>query len=543
MLRASQFSEDAGPMSHPIRPDSYIKMENFYTVTVYEKGAEIIRMYQTLLGKEGFRKGMDLYFQRHDGQAVTCDDFLAAMADANGEDLADLGKWYSQAGTPKLTVTTSYDAAKKTFTITTHQVTPPTNGQTDKIPVLIPVKVGLLGPDGADLPLHLEGKGSVGTSTVLRCDAEKNTFTFTDVPVEPVPSLLRGFSAPVKLVVEGQTDEHLQLMFAQDSDPFNRWEAGQRLYMKLLIDLYTAAAAGPASTPLEERCAAGGGVPASLVAAFKAVLEDNRLDGSFKAMAIRLPSLTEIVDRIDEADPVLAWQVRDYVYKQLAHQLRPSLDNLLKQNEVDAGTPYTFNSVEAARRAIKNMSQSILGSLTDAAVQEQLLQKFRESTNMTDRMAALTVLCDHDTPGRAAALQEFYEANKDKPLVLLKWLAVQAGSSLPGNLKNVKALMDHPAFHITTPNCCYSLFLGFARSVNFHAADGSGYEFIGDAVITLDKINHQVASRVASAFTTFKQYDKEWQAMMVAQLKRIAAVEGLSENVFEIVSKSLQQAS
>jgi aminopeptidase N len=312
--------------------------------------------------------------------------------------------------------------------------------------------------------------------------------------------------------------------------------------MKLLIELYHAAASGSASTPLAERCAAAGGVPASLVSAFKAVLEDGSLDGSFKAMAIRLPALNEIIDRIDEADPVLVWQVRQYVYQQLAQQLRPSLDNVLKQNDVSAGTPYQFNAVDCARRSIKNMSQAVLGSLDDAAIQEQLLQKFREATNMTDRMAALTVLCDHDTPARAEALQEFYESNKDKPLVLLKWLAVQAGSSLPGNVKNVKDLMEHPAFTITTPNCCYSLFLGFARSVNFHAADGSGYEFIGDAVVKLDKINHQVASRVVGAFTTFKQYDKERQAMMVAQLKRIAAVEGLSENVFEIVSKSLPQA-
>eukprot|EP00883_Tetradesmus_obliquus_P009281 jgi/Sobl393_1/20078/SZX79151.1 len=282
LLRASQFSEDAGPMAHPIRPDSYIKMDNFYTVTVYEKGSEIIRLYHTLLGPQGFRKGMDLYFQRHDGQAVTCDDFLAAMADANGEDLSGVGRWYSQAGTPMLTVSTAYDAAKKSFTISTHQVTPPTNGQPDKLPVLIPLKVGLLGPDGQDLPLHLEGKGDLGASTVLRCDAEHNSFTFTDVAVEPVPSLLRGFSAPVKLVVQGQTDDHLRLMFAHDSDPFNRWEAGQRLYMKLLLQLYSAAAGAASSVPLAERCAAAGGVPGELVAAFRAVLEDGKLDGSFK---------------------------------------------------------------------------------------------------------------------------------------------------------------------------------------------------------------------------------------------------------------------
>lgn len=230
------------------------------------------------------------------------------------------------------------------------------------------------------------------------------------------------------------------------------------------------------------------------------------------------------------------------MYQQLAHQLRPELEGVIAANTLPPGTPYEFNAAAAARRAVRNMSEAILGSLPDPAVQQQLLRRFRDATNMTDRMAALSVLCDHDTPERAAALQEFYEAHKDKPLTMLKWLVTQAGSAMPGNVANVRALLDHPAFTITNPNCCYSLFLGFARSVNFHAADGSGYEFIGDAVVKLDKINHQVASRVAGAFTTFRQYDAPRRAAMVDQLRRIAAVEGLSENVFEIVSKSLAQA-
>jgi aminopeptidase N len=312
--------------------------------------------------------------------------------------------------------------------------------------------------------------------------------------------------------------------------------------MKLVLGLYEAAAAGAPSAPLEERCAAAGGVPADMVAAYKSVLTDDKLDGAFKAMALRLPSMSEIVDRIDEADPVLVWQVRQYVYQQLARQLRPELEAVIAANDVPPGTPYAFNAAESGRRSARNMAESILGSLPEPDVQERLLTRFREATNMTDRMAALQVICEHDTPGRKQALQEFYEANKDKPLTLLKWLVTQASSCMPGNVANVRALMEHPAFVVTNPNCCYSLFLGFARSVNFHAPDGSGYEFVGDAVIKMDKINHQVASRVASAFTTFKQYDKERQAMMVAQLRRIAATNGLSENVFEIVSKSLQQA-
>jgi aminopeptidase N len=312
--------------------------------------------------------------------------------------------------------------------------------------------------------------------------------------------------------------------------------------MKLLLGLYEGAAAGDASASLADRCNAAGGVPDELVGAVRAVLADGQLDGSFKAMALRLPSMAEIVDRIEQADPVLVFQVRQYVYAQLARRLRPELEATIAANTRPAGEAYEFNAAAAARRAVRNMSEAILGALDEPAIQEQLLRRFREATNMTDRMAALSVLCDHDTPQRAAALQEFYEANKAKPLTLLKWLATQAGSAMPGNVANVKGLLEHPAFTITNPNCCYSLFLGFARSVNFHAPDGSGYEFLGDAVVKLDKINHQVASRVAGAFTTFRQYDAPRQELMLAQLRRIAGVEGISDNVYEIVSKSLQQA-
>jgi len=543
-LRMAQFSEDSGPMAHPIRPDSYIKMDNFYTTTVYEKGAEIIRLFNTILGRDGFRKGMDLYFQRHDGQAVTCDDFLAAMADANGQDLSGIGKWYSQAGTPNLHVRTAYDATKQTYTITLRQTTPPTNGQPNKVPVMVPVKVGLLGPDGAELPLRLQGQEGqeLGTSTVLRCDKDTHDFVFTGVEVEPVPSLLRDFSAPVKMTVEGQTDEQLVFLFANDTDPFNRWEAGQRLAMKLLLKLYDAASQGAAGSSLEDKLAAAGGVSQDLVNAYKAVLEDKVLDGSFKAMATTLPSTTEIVDRIDEADPVHAWEVRRYVYRQISAQLRPLLEQIVKDNDAEPGAAFVFNAEEAARRDLKNHGLSMLSFLEEPEITEELLKRFRGATNMTDRITALSCLCDTTGPARDAALAEFYEANKDQPLNLLKWLRVQASSSAPGNVEEMKKLLQHPAFNITNPNNCYSLFLAFARSPNYHVLDGSGYQFMGDAVLQVDKINHQVASRMASAFTTFQQYDAERQAMMVAQLQRIMGAKDLSENVFEIVSKSLEQA-
>ncbi|KAI8468066.1 MAG: hypothetical protein J3K34DRAFT_523265 [Monoraphidium minutum] len=585
-LRSAQFSEDAGPMAHPIRPDSYIKMDNFYTVTVYEKGAEIIRLYHTLLGAEGFRRGTDLYFKRHDGQAVTCDDFLAAMSDANGGvDLSGISRWYGQAGTPQLTVSTSYDAAAKTFTINTRQATPPTPGQPNKVPVMIPLKVGLLGPDGKDLPLKLQGSAEqLGTTTVLRVDAETNTFVFEGVPSEPVPSLLRDFSAPVKMVVEGQSDEQLVFLFANDSDEFNRWNAGQRLAMKLMLHLYAAAASANADSAAPAAVAAAadaaGGVSAALVGAFRAVLTAGDIDGSYKAMAVTLPSVSEIVDMVPQADPVLAHQVRHYVNKRIAAALRPELEALVAANDDAPGAPFVFNASASARRAAKNKALGLLSTLGDAGVEADLLRRapgppfvfnasasarraaknkalgllstlgeeadllrrFRGATNMTDRINALACLADHPGAARDAALAEYYSANKDKPLNMLKWLAVQSGSGAPGNVAAVKELLAHPAFMLSNPNSCYSLFLGFARSApNFHAADGSGYEFLGDAVLQLNKVNAIVASRVASAFTTYRQYDASRQGLMRAQLSRIAAAEGLCENVFEIVSKSLEQ--
>ncbi|EFJ47753.1 hypothetical protein VOLCADRAFT_81369 [Volvox carteri f. nagariensis] len=525
------FTEDAGPMAHPIRPESYIKMDNFYTLTVYEKGAEVVRLYDTLLGKEGFRKGMDLYFQRHDGHAVTCDDFLAAMADANGVNLDTLGRWYSQASTPNLHVSTSYDAATKTYRLTCKQNTPPSPGQDAKLPVLIPIKLGLLGPDGSDLPLRLCGPdGAVtelGTTGVLRFEEAEAAFTFAGVDVEPVPSLLRGFSAPVKMTVEGQTDEQLLFLLAHDSDPFNRWEAGQRLARKLLLNLYAAAAAG-------------GGAHNTLVSLSREILNDN-IYHSFKAMAVSLPTGNELLDCIPGGDPPLLHHVRMYVVKQLALQLRPELEALVKANDDPADQPYQFTAAACARRAIKNRSLAMLSSLEEPEITAMLLNRFKAATNMTDEIAALSCLVELAGPERDIALAAFYDKFRNEPLVLLKWLGLQATSNAPGNVGLVKTLVEHPAFNITNPNNCYSLFLGFGRSpVNFHAADGSGYAFMGDAVLRVDGINHQVAARMVSAFSTWRQYDTERQAMMRAQLERIVAHPGLSENVFEIASKSLK---
>jgi aminopeptidase N len=540
-LRTAQFQEDAGPIAHPIRPESYIKMDNFYTVTVYEKGAEIIRIYQTLLGKQGFRKGMDLYFKRHDGQAVTCDDFLAAMADANGQDLSSVATWYSQAGTPKLTVQTTYDSSAKTYTLKLHQTTPATPGQSSKKPVMIPVAMGLLSQDGTEFPLRLKGSDKdLGTNTVLRLDQESAEYTFTGIDSEPVPSLLRGFSAPVKMEVEGQSEEDLSVLLAHDTDEFNRWEAGQRLAKKLLVNLYESAINSSKGSTVEERIQSAGGVSTSLMEAFRRVLSDASLDGAFASAAITLPDSSELLEQVPDADPVVLHQVRSYVVKELAAQLRPELEAAVQRNDSQPGEQYSPDAKSAARRDIKNKALRYLSALKDPQITQQILTRYREASNMTDQMAALAALNDVEGKERQDALAEFYKQWQEEPLVILKWIGIQAVSNIPGNVAAVKKLLEHPAVHLTNPNTCYSLFLGFARSpVNFHAADGSGYQFLGDAVLKVDQINHQVAARMVSAFSTWRQLDAKRQDLMKQQLKRIADTDGISENVYEIASKSL----
>jgi len=540
-LRTSQFSEDAGPMSHPVRPDSYMKMENFYTVTVYEKGAEVIRLYQTMLGKEGFRKGMDLYFKRHDGQAVTCDDFLAAMANANDFPLEDLSKWYSQAGTPSLTITGTYSAADKTYSLACKQAT---SGE----PVLIPIAMGLLGPDGQDMPLHLQIGGAtkeLGTSTVLRFNTAEETFVFTNVESAPVPSLLRDFSAPVKMELPGQSADDLIFLLANDSDPYNRWEAGQRLSKLCLLDLYDAATNPKNGATLEDRvgCATDATeLLGRITEAFKAVLKDTKSDKAFVARTISLPSETELYESRPACDPVAFHEVRGYMLKQIAARMRPELAAALAANDSPPGTPYKFDAASSARRSLKNKCLGYLSALEDPEITQDVLNRFREATNMTDQIAALACLADHDCEERGTALAEFYEQWKHEPLVVLKWITMQAGSNLKGNIGAVKELVEHEAFNIKNPNNCYSLFLAFSNlsAVNFHAEDGSGYEFMGEWVREVDGFNPTVAARMVGAFTTWKRLDAGRQAKIKAQLELIVGKEGISDNTFEIASKSLE---
>ena len=528
-LRAGQFDEDRGPMAHPVRPDSYIKMDNFYTATVYNKGAEVVRLYETVLGKDGFRKGMDLYFKRHDGQAVTCDDFLAAMADANNVDLSSLAKWYGQAGTPDVVVDVNYDEAAGTLALAFTQSVPPTRGQPNKVPVLIPVRTALIGADGNLIPLVLRGKGSVGTETVLWFTEQQQTFVFENVGASrPVPSLLRRFSAPVKCIINGQTDDDLRVILQHDTDEFNRYEAGQVLARKIILALYH----GPADF-------ASVGVPASLIEAFRAILLDGKIDGAFKAFALTLPSQAELVGLIPACNPLRLHHVVEFVNKTLAEQLRKHLETVVAGVVADE-PPYIFNATEVARRALVNKAFGFLSRLGDASIESKILQRMRNAKNMTDESAMLNCL-NYVCPSRAIALEEFAEKWKNEPLVLLKWLTIQAMAEIPGNIPAVHKLMSSPAFTLTNPNCCYSLLLGFGFSaVNFHAEDGSGYKFAADNVLLVDKVNHQVASRLIGEFTSFAQYDAHRQGLMKSELQRILATPGISDNIREIAQKSLE---
>ncbi|CAK9141908.1 unnamed protein product [Ilex paraguariensis] len=535
-LRIYQFPQDAGPMAHPVRPHSYIKMDNFYTVTVYEKGAEVVRMYKTLLGGQGFRKGMDLYFKRHDGEAVTCEDFFAAMRDANDAEFSNFLLWYSQAGTPRVKVVSNYNAEAKSYSLKFSQEVPPTPGQPVKEPMFIPVAVGLLDSSGKDMPLSFvyhDGKSESITSndlpvytTVLRVTKKEEEFVFPDVPEQPIPSLLRGYSSPIRLDSD-LSDSDLFFLLAHDSDEFNRWEAGQILARKLMLGLV---ADFQQRKPLILHPQFMDGV--------KSILCDPILDKEFIAKAITLPGEGEIMDMMEVADPDAVHAVRTYIKKQLASKLKEEFISTVKNNK--SSEQYEFNHPEMARRALKNVALVYLASLEDPELTELALQEYKTATNMTEQFAALTAIAQNPGKTRDDVLADFYSNWQHDFLVVNKWFALQAMSDISGNVEHVRNLLNHPAFDMRNPNKVYSLIGGFCGSpVNFHAKDGSGYIFLGEMVVQLDKLNPQVASRMVSAFSRWKRYDETRQGLAKAQLQMIMSTNGLSENVFEIASKSL----
>ena len=530
-LRAAQFPEDAGPMAHPVRPASYLEINNFYTATVYEKGAEVVRMIQTLIGKAAFLRGMKLYFARHDGQAVTCNEFVTAMADASGFDFSQFMIWYRQAGTPRVKAEGHYDATTQCYHLTLTQRCPPSVGQPDKAPTLIPVAVGLLGPRGTDFDL-----GDDKTTRILHLTQPKQSFVFENIPHAPIPSLLRNFSGPV-ILEQALSETDLADRLAHDSDPFNRWEAGQQFFGSLIL---SAAADIANEQPFSW--------PDSVVDAARQVLVSPHGDPAFIAEALTLPGESTLAEQMAVVDPEALHQARS----SLARFLASALENEFAQRYAALAPreSYRPDQISIGRRRLRNLCLGYLNEIDDIyeIYEEQSAhtyrlaarQQFDTADNMTDQFAALVILANTAGDEGKAALADFYERWQDEALVVDKWLGVQASSRRHDTLETVERLMVHPAFDIRNPNKVYALLRTFGTNHrHFHAADGSGYRFLARQAANLDAINPQVASRLARCFDRWTQFDAGRQNHARAALQELGQQAGLSRDVFEVVEKAL----
>jgi len=528
-LRTSQFSEDAGPMAHSVRPASFIEISNFYTMTVYEKGAEVVRMLHTLLGAEKFREGSDLYFERHDGQAVTTDDFVAAMQDVSGKDLTQFKNWYSQAGTPQLTVTDSYDSESESYHITIGQSCPATPGQSEKQPFHMPFLLGLLDKDGNDIELADAIDVSGQSTKLLELTQTEQTFSFENISAKPVPSLLRGFSAPVKLDYNYSRDQLVFLM-SHDADGFNRWEASQKLGVDILLELVQKINVG-AELVLDQR----------LVEAYRAVLSDSSLDKAMIAQVLTLPTESYLAQLCDEVAVLSIHKARKFVIRSLASALEIEFLAAYQGARV-AAEPYSPSAQDVAKRQLQNLSLSYLITLERESYLELAIKQYNEADNMTDSMAALSMVVHSKfEESSVKLLADFYEKWSHDTLVVNQWFAVQASDTKAGALARVEALMQHEAFDMVNPNKVRSLVAVFCMRnlVNFHAEDGTGYVFLADQIIVLDKSNPQMAARLLGPLTKWARFNKNRQTQMRAQLQRILDSGSLSDDVYEVVSKSL----
>ncbi len=536
-LRQMQFPEDAGPMAHPVRPDSYLAIDNFYTATVYEKGAEVVRMMQTLVGEDGFAKGMQLYFFRHDGHAVTCDDFAQAIADANpnsqlAEKLPQFKRWYSQAGTPRVQARGQYDAENRVYTLTLSQHCGPTLGQPVKEPFVIPVAMGLVAHDGRNLNLHLEGEAMpIGHNTVLVLSEPVQTFTFVHVPVEPVPSLLRGFSAPVVLEAE-LGDDALFTLLAHDLDPFNRWEAAQKLALRRML----AAVQGNGHVEVDAR----------FIDAFRAILRHPELDAAFKELVLTLPSEAYVAEQLVVVDPQRIHEVREGLKLQLAHALHEDWAWAYEHHQDTGG--YSPDPVSAGRRALTNLALSML-VLHDTVRGNPIwtgkaFQRFKDAANMTDRLGALAALVHAHSDLAQSALDRFHALFKDEALVIDKWFALQASASEKNGqvFARCKALLQHPDFTLRTPNRARSLLMALCQMnpAAFHRTDAAGYVFWADRVIEIDSINPQLAARLARSLDHWRRLAEPYRSAAREAIARVAAKTELSDDVREIVTRALQ---
>ena len=525
-LRAAQFPEDAGPLAHPVRPDSYIDISNFYTATVYNKGSEVIRMYHSLLGAEGYYRGMQLYFKRHDGQAVTCDDFLAAMADANDRDLTQFSRWYSQAGTPVLEVQDDYDATAQRYTLTVRQSCPATPGQAEKLPFHLPLVMGLLDQGGRSMALHLADSAASDAplERLLEITSHEQQFVFEQVSERPVPSLLRGFSAPVRLRYD-YTDQQLALLAAHDADGFTRWEAGQQLATKLMLAALDRAES-PAQVANEH-----------LLSALDGVLRRASEDPAFAAEALTLPSEAYIADQLAEVDVEAIHRVREACIRDIIAELGSDLETIYRENR---GTDQAMDGASMGRRALACTALGLLARGDD--VEDLLRDHYRNAANMTDRLCALGLLAHTDNDAAAAALADFHDRWRNDDLVVNKWFQVQAMSLREDTPELIAQLMEHPDFSLTNPNRVRSLIGAFAQGnpLRFHRPDGAGYRLLADTVLQLNAINPQVAARMLLPLTRWQRQIPSAREGMRRELERIGNAHKLSKDVFEVVSKGLQ---
>ncbi|MDO9473380.1 MAG: aminopeptidase N, partial [Caulobacter sp.] len=512
-LRARQFSEDAGPLAHPVRPSAYIKIDNFYTATIYEKGSEVIRMLKTLLGAEMFRTGMDLYFDRHDGEATTVEAFIQCFADVSGRDMTAFFGWYEQAGTPTVDLTTDWDAGKGEVAITLRQSTAPTPGQPDKKPLPLPVLIGLLHDDGRPM----------GEETLVILDTAETTIRLP-APERPVLSPLRGFSAPVNLTTDSEPKDRYVLL-AADPDLFNRWEAGQGLARDLIL----ARAAGTPDEVAEERYAEAVG----------RALADQAAEPAFKALILTLPSEPDLSMAMSPADPAAIHAARGLLRARLAVHLGEDLRRL--HTGLSDGAAFSPDAASAGRRALRNAAMELLAVDPHSGNRDLAARHFETATNMTDAIGGLNALIELGGEARDKALADFHARWKAEPLVLDKWFAAQARDPSEQALGGVLGLTAHPDFDGRNPNRLRALVSTFANfnPARFHDPSGDGYRFLADQIIATDAVNPMTAARLVEPLGTWRRYRPELGALMKAQLERIVAVEGLSKNVFELASKAL----
>ena len=527
MLRMRQFVEDAGPLAHPVQPQSYIEIDNFYTATIYEKGSEVIGMLKTLVGDEGYRKATDLYFQRHDGEAATVEDWVKCFEDTSGRDLSQFRLWYRQAGTPTIEADGHYDAAKKTYALTLTQSLYATPGQPEKKPMHIPVRLGLVGQSGRALPLTLEGENATGPEErVLELTGAQQTFTFVDVAEPPLLSMGRRFSAPAHFKAPMNRRSRAELM-GHDADAFNRWEASQALATELLLEMAGNAKAGaaPKADPI-------------YLEAVGEVLIHADDDHAFAAQMLAPPLESEIALKMTPADPDAINAARVALIRAVQAAHGNTIQRLY--NSLDSASEFSPDAKSAGRRALRNVLLRYLTAADDEAAATLADTHYRKATNMTDMIAGLAALTRVASPKRQAAFAHFHDRFKANPLVLDKWMALQAGSSLPDTVDHVRALMKHPAFDMRNPNRVRALIGAFAGNhLRFNAGDGSGYRLYGETVRALDSINPQVAARMAGAFENWRRYDETRQNLVKAELQAALKMPHVSANMFEVASKML----